>query len=306
MRNITGRILLGLGGFLLVAGVLATVWAPGMIKKTPEDVNTTTRLSGTLQKLEDDPVPIRATSVTKTDAEATDDQTAVWVNTVCVVVDQGNPPDCGSSDSDERLFKADVDVFATDRVSAEAVNDIDTLPADATPHEGLVNKWPFDAEKQDYPYWDGTTGQAVTAAYDRTENLEGIEAYVYKVEISDAPIEIMEGVPGTYDTVKEIWVEPRTGAVINQTEDQQRYLEDGSRAVSIQLAFSDEQLATSIADAEENLAGLDLMLRTVPMIGFIGGGLCLLAGAGLLLTGRPSGSRREATLSDEERVSVSA
>ena len=303
MRNITGRILLGLGGFLLVAGVLATVWAPGMIKKTPEDVDTTTRLSGTLQKLEDDAVPIRATSVTKTDSEASNDEANVWINTVCVVVDQGNPPDCGDSDTAERLFKADVDVFATDRVDALAVNDVDTLPADATPHEGLVNKWPFDSEKKDYPYWDGSTGQAVTAAYDRTENLEGIEAYVYRVEISDAPIEIMEGVPGTYDTVKEIWVEPRTGAVINQTEDQQRYLEDGSQAVSIQLAFSEDQLATSISDAEENIAGLDLMLRTVPLVGWIGGGLCLLAGAGLLLTGRRAGARREAAV-EPDRVAV--
>lgn len=305
MRNITGRILLGLGGFLLVAGVLATVWAPGVVKKTPEDVDQTTRLSGTLQKLDDDPVPVRATSITKTDADASDDETNVWVNTVCVVVDEGNPPDCGESDEDERLFKADVDVFATDRVDALAVNDVDTLPADATPHEGLVNKWPFDAEKKTYPYWDGTTGEAVEAVYDRTENLDGVEAYVYRVEISDAPVEIMEGVPGTYDTVKEIWIEPRTGAVVNQTEDQQRYLDDGTRAVSIQLEFSDEQLATSIADAKDNIASLDLMLRTVPLVGFIGGGLCLLAGTGLLVSGRRVASRREAEL-EGDRVAVSA
>ena len=48
------------------------------------------------------------------------------------------------------------DDFATDRITALAVNDPQYLPADAAPHEGLINKWPFEAEKKTYPYWDGT------------------------------------------------------------------------------------------------------------------------------------------------------
>lgn len=283
MRKITGRILVALGGFLLVAAVLATVWAPGVVKRTPEQVDQTTRLTGTLQKLDDDPVPVKATSITRSDTDASDDEVIVWTNTLCVVIDQDDPPVCGDGEDDERIFKIDLDVFATDRVTALATNDVDTLPADAVPHEGLVNKWPFDAEKKTYPYWDGTTGQAVDAVYDRTEQVDGREVYVYEVTIQDAPIEVIEGVPGTYDTVKEIWIEPRTGAVVNQTEDQQRYLEDGTRAVDIQLEFTDEQLATSLQDAEDNIARLDLMLRTVPLVGFIGGGILLLAGLALLL-----------------------
>ena len=43
-------------------------------------------------------------------------------------------------------------------MSGLAVNDPKYLPADAEPHEGLVNKWPFEPKKKTYPYWDGTTG----------------------------------------------------------------------------------------------------------------------------------------------------
>ena len=73
------------------------------------------------------------------------------------------------------------------------------------------------------------------AVYDRTEEVKGVETYVYRVEIVDAPIEIAEGVPGTYTDTKEIFVEPVTGAILNQTDDQQRYLEDGTQVLDLQL-----------------------------------------------------------------------
>src|SRR3546814_18908085 len=66
------------------------------------------------------------------------------------------------------------------------------LPDDAEPHEGLINKWPFDAEKKTYPYWDGLVGGTVDAVFDRTETIEGMDTYVYRVEIADAEIEIDE------------------------------------------------------------------------------------------------------------------
>ena len=44
-------VLFGLGGFLLIAGFVALLWAPGVVKKTPLDVNSTTHLSGQAEKL---------------------------------------------------------------------------------------------------------------------------------------------------------------------------------------------------------------------------------------------------------------
>jgi hypothetical protein len=292
-RKVFGLILLGLGAFLLVVGVMTTVWAPGQLKKLPLDVNTTTHLDGVVKKL--DPAtgelvenPVKVQSISKVDSDASDDSTAVWVSTSCVVIDIDDAPDCVDGD-DPRLVSADTDVFATDRVTAEAVPDFKALPDDAVPHEGLVNKWPFDTQKKDYTYWDGTVGEALPAIYDREETFQGVDCYVFKISIADAPIEIAEGINGTYDQQIEIWVEPTTGAIQQQKQDQQRYLDDGTPVLDLTVGFTEEQQKTFADDAKSNLSGLRLLLFWVPLVGFIVGGLCLVAAILILLSTRRSG-----------------
>jgi hypothetical protein len=291
-------VLFGLGGFLLVAGLVAALWAPGVVKKTPLDVTSVTKLSGQAEKLnpatgELEKNPVKAESVTKTDSKISDDDVVAWTNSSCLVIDRDDPPSCVDG-QDDRLISATTDVFATDRVSALAVNTGKYLPADATKHEGLMNKWPFDAEKKTYPYWDGTAGKSVDAKYVRTVNVRGMKTYLYKVEIEGAPIEIAEGVKGTYDDVKEIYVEPRTGAIINQTDDQQRSLDNGDKALDLQLAFTDAQVKSSAADAEDNLSSLNLITKTIPLVGIIGGLICLIGAAVLLVLSRGNGGARRA------------
>jgi len=288
VRKILGPVLLGLGGFLLIAGLLGLVWAPGVVEKTPVQVETITMLEGQAGKLDTttgDLVdnPIFAISDTRTDTELSDDDAVAWLSTFCVMIDRGGDRVCDEDSED--LITASVDIFATDRVTALADNESLDLPADAVPHDGLVNKWPFGAEQETYPYWDGTVGQAVDAAYDRTETIEGTETYVYRVEIDEAPIEVAEGVPGTYTTVKEIFVEPQTGAILDQTEDQQRYLADGTPALDLQLAFTDEQVVQGVDDNAGDRQLLTLVTTVLPIVGFVGGAICLVAGL-LLLRGR--------------------
>lgn len=290
MRKIVGIVLLGLSGFLLLIGLMALIWAPGKVEKTPLDVNSTTRLSGEAAKLntstnELERNPVKATSVTKTDSKASTDDVAVFVNTSCLVVDKNNAPDCVDGD-DPRLVTATTDVFATDRVTALAVDGTDLLPSGSIAHEGIINKFPFDTEKKDYPYWDGTFGAAVPAVYDRTENIEGIDTYVYVVTIKNVDIEIAAGVPGTYDDVKEIYVVPRTGAILNQTDDQQRYLADGTQVLDLQLAFTPDQVKESAADSNDDIAKLNLITKTVPIVGLVGGLLALVGGLIVILGSR--------------------
>jgi hypothetical protein len=289
VRKNVGIILLGLSGFLLLVGFMAVVWAPSKAEKTPLDVDTTTRLEGQASRLntstgELEDNPVKATSVTRVDSNASDDETGVFVQTSCLVVDDGNTPDCVEG-NDPRLIIASADVFATDRVTGLAVNDPKYLPADAMPHEGVVNKFPFDTETKTYPYWDGTVGAAVDAEYDSTVTIDGVKTYKFVVTVEDAEIEVAAGVPGTYDNVKEMFVEPRTGAIIDQNEDRQMYLDDGTTALDLQLAFTDDQVAQFADDAKDNIGQLDLLTRTVPIIGFVGGGLALIAGLLLALRG---------------------
>jgi len=297
--RILGRVLLGLGTFLLIAAVLCTVWVPDEVKKTPLDVNQRTDLEGEAAKVDlatgaFDKRPIFAISETKIDSDASDDDTAIWVNTSCAVFDVGQPRECVPG-TDENLISAEIDTFATDRVTALAVES-DELPEDSVPHEGLVNKFPFDSAKTTYPYFDGTVGAAVDAVYDRSETLKGVDTYVYVVTIEDAPIEIAEGVEGTYDDVKEIFVEPVTGAIVNQTDDQQRYLADGTQVLDLQLAFTDAEQEEGADTAKSKSLLIVLGTTVVPIVGFIGGPLCILAGILLLMRGRTddtqNGARR--------------
>jgi hypothetical protein len=298
VRKKVGTTLSVLGGFLILVALLGMFYAPGPLMKTPLDVDNTTDLSG-VGELGGESTPVKAFSVTYTDSEKSDDDVVVWVNSSCLVVDEGDIDGCVSADDpQERLLSATTDNFATDRYTALAVNDPKYLPAEAEEHEGLVNKWPFESEKKTYPYWDNLVGDTVDAVYDRTEEVLGLETYVYKVSISDAPIEITDGVPGTYDDEKEIWVEPVTGAIVDQSDSQVRYGEDGEEALALELSFTDEEVEESVDDAEANASKLNLVTKTVPLIGFVVGIPMALIGIALLVMARRN--EKDETPSDEE------
>ncbi|HXH79143.1 DUF3068 domain-containing protein [Nocardioides sp.] len=291
MRKIIGWVLLGLGAFLLVTGLMATFWAPGQVERTPLDTDSTTYLSGNADKLnpatgDTEAIDVKATSITKADSKRSDDEVIVFVNTTCLVIDEGDVPDCvDAEDPEARLVSASSDVFATDRNTGEAVNG-KYLPAGAEEKEGLVNKWPFNAEKKDYPYWDGLLGATVTATYDSTETLDGLETYKYHVLLEEVEADVVEGVAGIYSQDKFIWIEPRTGAIVNQQYHEIRELEDGTTVLDMEIGFTEEQIAAGIKTAEENKGRLDLVTGTLPLVGFIGGLLALLAGAFLVFAGR--------------------
>ena len=292
MRKIIGWVLLALGTFLLVVGLMAAVWAPAQVKRTPLDTDSTTRLAGTADKLnpgtgEVESLVVKAASVTKADSEHSDDDVIVFVSSTCLVIDEGDVPDCVDADDPEgRLISASTDVFATDRSDGMAVNSDTYLPPSAEEKEGLVNKWPFDAEKKTYPYWDGVLGQAVDAEYDGTETVDGLETYRYHVLIEDQAAEVVTDVDGVYSQDKYIWIDPVTGAIINQTQHEVRALPDGSTLLDMQLDFTDDQVSGNAADANDNGSQLSLLTKTIPLIGIIGGVLALLIGAFLVFAGR--------------------
>ncbi|MDN4171385.1 DUF3068 domain-containing protein [Nocardioides sp. SOB77] len=284
-----GRVLLGLGAFLLVAGILGVAWAPGAVKKTPVEVDQKTDLTGSAERLntstgETRELEVRYTSITKSDTEASDDDTVYFKQATCLVEVDGETPDC-VSDADDRLISAGEETFATDRETALAV-DGSKLPDDVEPFEGLVNKWPFDAEEKDYEVYDNVIDEPVTARFDRAEEIDGLDVNVYVTETERAPIDLGSDIDGLYSDRKEYSVDPRTGAIIKQVVDQQRYLADGTLVLDLQMQYTDEEVADNVADAEDNIASVDLLTRTVPLVGFIGGALCVLAGLALILTGR--------------------
>lgn len=291
MRKILGWVVLTLGAFLLVAGLVANYWAPDVVKRTPLDVDSTTRLEGTATKLnpatgELEDLDVKATSVTQVDSEASSEDTVVFVNTTCLVVDEGDVPDCvNAKDPQKRLINASSDVFATDRVTAEAVA-TDAVPADAAKHEGLVNKFPFDVQRTGYEYWDGLLGEAVPATFDGTEDLHGLETYRFRVSVPRTEAEVVSGIDGFYTQEKTIWVEPRTGSIVNQEQSETRTTAEGDTLLELDLAFTEEQVEQGVADAKGSVDQLRLLTSTVPTVGIAGGIVALLIGLVLVVAGR--------------------
>lgn len=285
MRSKLGSTLSVIGGFLILVALLGMFYAPGQLMKTPLDVDVTTDLAGTAE-LSGDTVPVKAWSVTYTDSAKSDDDVAVWVNSSCLVKDEGGIEECVSSDDPgDRLLSASTDNFASDRVTGIAVNDPKYLPAEAEPHEGLINKFPFETEKTTYPYWDSVLDATVEATYDRTEEIDGLETYVFTVSVSGEEVTLTDDVQGTYDDDKEIWVEPLTGAIVDQVDRQVRLEEDGDTFLALDLAFTDEEVAESVDDARANVDKLNLVTETVPLIGFLVGIPLALIGVALLVLG---------------------
>jgi hypothetical protein len=274
----------------LVLAILAQVYATDRVLKTPLNVDSTNRLDGTATlggPEGEESFPVKVTSLTRVDSDKSDDKVVVWKNSSCVVRDEGDVPDCVSSDDpDNRLLTASTDDFATDRVSAIAVNDPKYLPSAAEPHEGIINKWPFNAEKKDYPYWSGTLGETVTAAYDRTEKIQDLETYVYKIEIENEPVEVAAGVDGLYNDTIEIFVEPFTGAIVDQHSEQSRTTVDGDLVLALDIAFTEDQVETSVEDAKSNTLKLGLLTDVIPLVGYIVGIPLLLIGLALLILQR--------------------
>lgn len=293
MRKVLGSVLTVVGSFLVVLAVLAQFYAPARLMKTPLDVNSTTRLSGqaTLYAAgKGDTFPVKAVSITRADSAKSDGNVVAFANSTCLVKDEGDAPDCVSSDDPQnRLVSASTDSFATNRSTAVSVNDPQYLPGDATRHAGLINKFPFETADKTYPFWDGMTSSTEEAKLVGKKRINGLQTWAFNIQVKDAPIEIADGVPGTYSDDKTMYIEPLTGSIIDQKEKQVRATADGKPVLDLSIAFVPDTVAANVKDAKANVAKLNLISNVVPLVGYIVGIPLLLVG--LFMVAR--GKRRE-------------
>ena len=297
MRAIIGPVLSFLGAFLIAVALLAKFYMGDALLKTPINVRETISLDGTAQtpdakgRIQD--VKVLAWSIYHTNTKYSDSKVASFQNSQCLVVDVGDPTGCVSSDDPQnRLLSATTDNFATDRRTAESVNDPAHLPAGSTPHEGVINKWPFLAEKKTYTFWDDGTQQGVPATYAGTDTLDGHSVYVYDAQVPKTKIEVAAGVKGYYTDDKQIYVDQMTGSVLDQREHQVRTDLHGNPVIDLRIAFTDAQVKKLVDDAKANDSQLKLIRTTLPIVGLVVGIPVLLLG--LFLTVRNRRTRRTA------------
>src|SRR3954447_17024365 len=309
MRKIVGPVLMFLGAFLIAIGLLAKFYIGDALLKTPINVNEVINLDGTAQLPNAEGVvesaPVIATSSYLTNTDLSDSSVASFENAQCVVKDVDDPVGCPPADDPQgRLLSATTDNFATDRRTAEAVNDPAHLPPGSTLHEGLINKWPFLAEKKTYTYWDDGTQQGVDATYAGTDTLDGHGVYVYDVQVPKTKIEVAAGIEGYYTDDKQVYVDQLTGSVIDQREHQVRTDLEGNPVIDLTLGFSDDQVQSLVDDAKSNGRSLKLIRNTLPPVGLILG--VPVFAIGLVLTLRNRRTSSGAHTADDHDAEVPA
>jgi hypothetical protein len=236
-RPLLGAILAGLGALLFVAGGLVHFYVVPALAVAPIDQNSVTSLEAkdatvfdteTLAPITTD-LSIKARTVGDVAAsKKAPDGILVWVGTTTV---KSVPDGVVRSQSVKRV--------AFDENTAEAANCCgnfnETEDGVRTPvkRTGLVWKFPFNTEKKTYQVWDDTIGKAVATKYTGTEKLLGHTTWIFENDVPGTVVGTQD-VPGSllgqtsndnvtadsyYQNHNKYYVEPITGAIVNQVTD---------------------------------------------------------------------------------------
>jgi len=319
MRKVAGLVLLGLGAFLLVSAGMLKLYAYPALAKVPLDQYSKSVSQGSDMEafyVKDvqtkSGLTLTSTRFVKADQAAQDKQggnVAVWDSFV------------RSTDEEGTVLSATLQRVAMDRTTGEAVQCCDTFVADSedatdrtpTKYEGLIFKFPFNAEKKTYKWWDGTLLKTVDAKYLRSETLSGTDTYVYRMVIpptpytqQEIPASLAEGDPKAtgnvtvdrvYENTRTLWVEPNTGIIVKGEEQlNTRFQKDGQDVVTLQqgtIGYDDATVKANAEDAGDKGGKLQLVRSTLPLVFLIVGVLALLGGFLALRGAGYRGSRRD-------------
>ncbi|MFL6161104.1 MAG: DUF3068 domain-containing protein [Jatrophihabitantaceae bacterium] len=303
VRKALSIILIGIGVFGLVLAAGLRFYAPSRAEKTPLNLDITLVSTGPASLLNTatgqlEQTNLIATRHVRTDSAASNSDVTVVQETLCIVKAVDNPPECvDNQDPQQRLVSFTTDRVAADRKSGESVNDKkygENVNGDVNvKHVGLSYKWPFDAKKQSYKFYDPNSGQAPDAKYTGTEKLAGLSLYKYQADITniDLPIDPQGKIPGKYSDSRTVLVDPVTGVIVKGVEHQVRTLADGSPAVDTTLTFNQNAINYQAKQAKDGRSKINQLTVVFPLIALLVGIGALVAGA--LLLRRSPGRRAE-------------
>lgn len=314
MRKIIGLVFVGLGVALMALAVALPSYVYPRIAKVPEDPNQyvvaegrgiTVLLAqsaeeGGIRVLTNQNVTVtrRVRGEVRSDAPRAEGDNAFY--RLAFRTEVANQPN--------GLLTAYVEGGSFDGVSGLSNNCCgDYLSTDPTKpagdpirHEGIQFKFPFNTQKQDYPFWDVNVKKAMTARFDGVEDLKGLRTYRFVQPITDLVLTQQE-VPGSllglpeqasvladrvYATTRTLWVEPYTGAIIKGSENvNQRLVYNGKQTPVIQgtITYNDATVQTNVDDYASSAQGLWFVKKIGPLVGWILGPILVLVGLALIL-----------------------
>lgn len=231
-------------------------------------------------------------------------------------------PTISSSDS---LLEANVEAASLDGRTGASTNCCgDYLITDPTDpqgqtirHRGLVFKFPFDTQRHSYEFWDSNIKATATARFDGTERIDGLLTYRFVQPIPDEVI-AQQVVPGAllnsdkqsvtadrvYSTVRKLWVEPKTGAIIKGSEDVNQRLvgPSGQQAPVIKgrLEYTPQTVKTLVDKYQPLAARLSIVTTYGPIGGWILGPILALIGIALLFLGSRDDDDWDSQWGDDE------
>ncbi|MGC5247094.1 DUF3068 domain-containing protein [Gordonia sp. DT219] len=199
--------------------------------------------------------------------------------------------------------------------------------------KGFQYKFPFNTKKRSYLYYDLNTRQDTPAAFVGEETVHGIKTYHFRTQVpetdlsslpnpqNEAPLGTMLTMPAKWwgitgpgvrpgdhinmhryaTATREVWVEPRTGTIVNGREVQHQYFrspykDDDSTpapvrnfqldALKANFAWSDKTVSAQADKADKYMGQLKLGNFWLPLILGIVGAVLLLACLLILLRRR--------------------
>lgn len=323
MRKITGLVLIGLGvGLVVLALAFPTVIYP-RVAKVPANPQERIIAEGTGMTV------LVPALIGKTGHGILTDQTVVSTRLVVgQVPPNGSKVPEGQAfyrqaynafvrnstlSSTDSLLEADVEAASIDGLSGQATNccgdylleDPNDEQGEPIRHRGLVFKFPFDTQRRNYEFWDADIKATATARFERTERIDGLLTYRFVQPVADEAI-ARQDVPGAlvgsdqpfvtadrvYATVRTLWVEPATGAIVKGAEDVDQRLvgPDGTTAPVIKgrLEYDRATVARLVDTYRPQARQLRIVTTYGPIGGWILGPVLALVGITLLFLGRRS------------------
>lgn len=303
-RPTIGLALLGLGFFLIAAGLLARFYLFPHLAVLPLD-----RFERTESRAEG------ATYVDRTTGREARDRTLIAVQTMRGDVDASTPA----------IAVWESLTWTRDAETGKAVNYYHTKVAlerhtgtavdccghhiegeRYIPRSGLAYQWPFYTEKTSYPYFDEVLRKAFPMSYQRTDTLFGVKVYRFVQRIEPTrlgPQEVpgfMVGEPGTktvaaerwYSVERTFWVEPRSGVVVkagnHRTETLRVDGEDKLTLFDANVVLGDRDVRRFVAEAADASDKIALLHTGAFSTGLLAGALLVSLGAVLMAARRPA------------------
>jgi hypothetical protein len=317
-RRTIGLVLIGLGGFALIAALLVRTMLVPVLVKLPLDPDTENGAVGSdvryldleaFKEREAEDVTVEVLVKGATDSEYANDDTAVWAYGSTMKDGAGTTINAGNY------------IVCLDRKTAEA-QECDSASVNEEPAsiQGLTATFPLHTQPRDYDLYNYTVQDAFPARYVGAETFHGLSVYRFEQDVpetvvrsTDVPGDLVgsteESAPAdiVYSNSRTILVEPTSGLIVFNEESPQTVLrgadgQTGATFLSGTFRPSEKITADSIARAEGTRGQIRLIETLVPW-GLVVLGLVLLAVGIYLVVRSPETSARHAEDGDT-RVAV--